>query len=196
MPLGAWEGAIRAPRWFSARLIVIRWGANRSGVRRTGILISSPIVNGHHSHAIQPQSAEAKLREAGLRKTPVRISVLELLDRAGRPMSVPQILAKLKGVDTVTVYRTLSTFVTKRLAHRVRGEDRTWMYALGGRGDGPGRPSPHQHPHFVCDECGKVECLEQSEIPRSFVQSLGVGEAYTVTYPEVVLHGLCPKCHA
>ena len=68
--------------------------------------------------------AEAKLRKTGLRKTPVRISVLELLERSGRPMSVPQILARLKGVDTVTVYRTLGTFVGKRLVHRVRGDDR------------------------------------------------------------------------
>lgn len=140
-----------------------------------------------HSH-----SAEVTLRKAGLRKTPVRVGVIELLERSGRPLSVPQILGKLKGVDTVTVYRTLGTFVAKRLVHRVRGEDRTWMYALGGTGDAP----QHKHPHFVCDECGKVECLEQAEIPRGFVQSLGVASAYAVSYPEVVLHGVCPKCRA
>ncbi|MGB7156481.1 MAG: Fur family transcriptional regulator [Tepidisphaeraceae bacterium] len=141
------------------------------------------------------QPPEAVLRKAGLRKTPVRVGVIELLSRSGRPMSVPQILGKLKGVDTVTVYRTLGTFVSKRLVHRVRGEDRTWMYALGGAGDDARAPQ-HKHPHFVCDECGKVECLEQAEIPRSFVQSLGVGPAYAVSYPEVVLHGTCPRCQA
>jgi Fur family transcriptional regulator, ferric uptake regulator len=150
--------------------------------------ISSPAVN-DSAHA-----AETKLRKAGLRRTPVRVSVLELLERSGRPMSVPQILGKLRGVDTVTVYRTLGTFVGKRLVHRVRGEDRTWMYAPGGAA-ADGTPQ-HKHPHFVCDECGKVECLEQAEIPRGFVQSLGVGEGYAVSYPEVVLHGVCPKCRA
>ena len=143
---------------------------------------------------ITHNDAEAVLRRAALRKTPVRIGVIELLARSGRPMSVPQIVGKLKGTaDTVTVYRTLGTFVTKRLVHRVRGEDRTWMYALSGEPD-DGHPSPHRHPHFVCDACGKVECLEQSEIPRGFVQSLGVGQAYTISYPEVVLHGTCPRC--
>jgi len=145
------------------------------------------------AHVSDPtHAAEAKLRRAGLRRTPVRVSVIELLERSGRPMSVPQIMGKLKGVDTVTVYRTLGTFVSKRLVHRVRGEDRTWMYASGGTDDAP----QHKHPHFVCDECGKVECLEQSEIPRGFVQSLAVGSGYAVSYPEVVLHGVCPKCHA
>jgi Fur family transcriptional regulator, ferric uptake regulator len=147
----------------------------------------------HRAAVNEPgHDAESTLRKAGLRRTPVRLGVLELLARSGRPMSVPQILAKLKGVDTVTVYRTLGTFVGKRLVHRVRGEDRTWMYAAGGA---EGTPQ-HKHPHFVCDECGKVECLEQAEIPRGFVQSLGVGSGYAVRYPEVVLHGVCPKCHA
>jgi len=151
----------------------------------------------YHRRCVNADSndaAEAALRGAGLRKTPVRLGVIEQLSRAGRPMSVPQILGKLKGVDTVTVYRTLGTFVGKRLVHRVRGEDRTWMYALGGTGDE--RTPQHKHPHFVCDDCGKVECLEQAEIPRGLVKSLGVARAYTVSYPEVVLHGTCPRCQA
>lgn len=107
-------------------------------------------------------------------------------------MSVTQILARLKGVDTVTVYRTLNTFARKKLVHRVRGEDRSWLYALS---DAELRPE-HLHPHFVCDECGKVECLGEAEIPSGFVQSLGVSADYRVSWPEVVLHGVCPKCHA
>lgn len=111
-------------------------------------------------------------------------------------MTVPQILAKMKGtVDTVTVYRTLHTFVRKKLVHRVRGEDRSWLYALSGGDDASARPE-HLHPHFVCDQCGKVECLEDARIPAAFVTSLGVRETYQVRWPEVVLHGLCPKCHA
>jgi Fur family ferric uptake transcriptional regulator len=137
-------------------------------------------------------AAEATLRRAGLRRTPVRVGVIQLLARGGRPLSVPQILGKLKGVDSVTVYRTLGTFARKGLVHRVRGEDRSWMYALGaGRDDGGPQ---HRHPHFVCESCGKVECLEQAEIPRGFVQSLGVGAGYAVSYSEVVLHGVCPRC--
>jgi Fe2+ or Zn2+ uptake regulation protein len=119
--------------------------------------------------------------------------VIEVLTRHGRPISVPQILAKMKGtVDTVTVYRTLHTFARKKLVHRVRGEDRSWLYAISESG----RKPEHLHPHFVCDECGKVECLEQAQIPASFVPSLGVSGGYEVRWPEVVLHGLCPRCLA
>ena len=121
----------------------------------------------------------------------MRLAVLETLARGTRPLSVPLILQKLKGAaDTVTVYRTLHTFVRKKLVHRVRGEDRTWLYALSDNDDRP----EHLHPHFVCDSCGKVECLEDARVPATFVGSLGVAGGYDVRWPEVVLHGVCPRC--
>ena len=146
------------------------------------------------------------LRDAGLRRTPVRLGVLEVLaSSGGQPVAVPQVLEKLPSdTDAVTVYRTLNTFTRKRLVHRVRGEDRTWRYALSAhapaaeaRGKAVTAESqpPHGHPHFVCDGCGTVECLEKSQIPKDFVRSLRVASRYDVRYPEVVLHGLCPKCH-
>ena len=136
-------------------------------------------------------SPDDLLRGTGLRRTPVRVGVLKVLGAAARPLDVPGILAKLPGqTDAVTVYRTLNTFTRKHLVHRVRGEDRGWRYAAGRSDDTPS----HRHPHFVCDDCGKVECLTQASIPVGFVRQLGVGDAYTVSYPEVVLHGLCPRC--
>ena len=141
-----------------------------------------------------PSSADSTLHRSGLRRTPVRLAVIGVLSRNGQPMSVPQILAKMKGsVDTVTVYRTLHAFVRKKLVHRVRGGegDRSWLYAIS---DADGPKPQHLHPHFVCDECGRVECLEDSQIPKTLLPSLGVSGGYKVRWPEVVLHGLCPKC--
>ena len=139
-------------------------------------------------------STDARLRRAGLRRTPVRVGVMDVLTRAAGPMSVTEVLSRLRGgVDTVTVYRTLNTFVRKRLVHRVRGEDRSWLFAIT---NADRRTPQHLHPHFVCDQCGKVECLGEAEIPQTLVRSLGVAPDYNVTYPEVVLHGVCPKCHA
>jgi Fur family ferric uptake transcriptional regulator len=137
------------------------------------------------------RSTEATLHNAGLRRTPVRIGVLDLLSKSDVPLGVPEMLEKLpEHTDAVTVYRTLNTFTRKKLVHRVRGEDQTWRYALSGT-----VPSPqHQHPHFVCQDCGKVECLHNSQVTDRVVKSLNVDPKYTVGYAEVVLHGLCPKC--
>jgi Fur family ferric uptake transcriptional regulator len=133
----------------------------------------------------------ALLHRAGLRRTPVRAAVLMVLGQSGQPLGVPQVLERLpQDTDAVTVYRTLNTFTQKKLVHRVHGEDRTWRYALSA--DATTR---HEHPHFVCDACGTVECLEESQIPRDFIRSLHVAARYSVSYPEVVLHGVCPKCN-
>src|SRR5215813_11076562 len=108
---------------------------------------------------------EKLLKRAKLRRTPVRGGTLEVLARASRPLGAVEILEKLPPhTDAVTVYRTLNTYTKKGVAHRVRGEDRVWRYALGD----PHDSAPHQHPHFVCEECGKVECLREAEIPPSF----------------------------
>ena len=140
-----------------------------------------------------PRDPDTLLQAAALRRTPVRVGVLDLLARAAEPLAVTDMLERLpRDTDAVTVYRTLNTFTRKRLVHRVRGEDRTWRYALSG---GSETKSPqHQHPHFVCEECGSVRCLGEASVPPRFVRSLGVGEGYAVSYAEVVLHGVCPKC--
>jgi Fe2+ or Zn2+ uptake regulation protein len=127
-----------------------------------------------------------------LRRTPVRLDVLALLSRSAAPLAVPQILEKLPaGTDAVTVYRTLNTFMRKRLVHRVRGEDGTSRYALG---DTAAQFPRHQHPHFVCQDCGRVECLGGAQVPSRLMRMLGVDEGYQVHYAEVVLHGRCPRC--
>jgi Fur family ferric uptake transcriptional regulator len=134
---------------------------------------------------------ERLLRKSKLRRTPVRAGVLEVLSKASRPLGAVEILEKLPPhTDAVTVYRTLNTYTTKNVCHRIRGEDRVWRYALGD----PQTGHAHQHPHFVCESCGRVECLKEAEIPPDFVRSLHVGPRYTISYPEVVLHGTCPKC--
>jgi Fur family transcriptional regulator, ferric uptake regulator len=138
------------------------------------------------------QPIDSTLRKAGLRVTPVRVGVIDILRKAAAPLDVPQILAKLPPyTDAVTVYRTLNTFTRKRMVHRIRGEDRSWRYALG---DVTDQRHEHRHPHFVCESCGKVECLKDAEIPKTLIRSLKLDQSYAVSYPEVVLHGVCPRC--
>jgi Fur family transcriptional regulator, ferric uptake regulator len=133
------------------------------------------------------------LRAAGLRRTPVRVGVIESLRGAARPTSVLQLLAALPpGTDPVTVYRTLHTLVDRKLARRVRGEDRGWLFELVAL-DGPAKQ--HAHPHFVCDSCGTVECLNDVAVTQRLPASAKLSKGYEVTKQEVTLHGVCPKCH-
>ncbi len=139
--------------------------------------------------AAKPDS-ESRLKDAGLRRTPVRVAVLRILDQALGPIDAPAIAAKIDHpTDTVTVYRTLNTFTRKKLIHRM-SSDTGWRYAMGR----PDAKAVHQHPHFICDECGDVECVKKSSVPSSLLSSLRLGSRYLLSYAEVIVHGVCPKC--
>lgn len=128
------------------------------------------------------------LHAVGLRHTPVRASVLKVLSLSKAPLSAPQILSQLaSGTDNVTLYRTLNTLTGKKLLHRVRGDDQIWRYGIG---NGTAR---HEHAHFVCDECGTVECLPDVVV-ESAQRKSGVRPGYRVDYSEVLVHGACPEC--
>ncbi len=87
----------------------------------------------------------------------------ETAEESTQPLTAPEMLQRLPSpTDTVTVYRMLNTFTELLLIHRIRAKDRSESYA-------PGAPQPrqaHRHPHFVCDECGTIECLEDRPDPR------------------------------
>ena len=138
-----------------------------------------------------PSDPAVTLQSAGLRVTPVRLGVLKILDQNGAPMDVPAMLEAMPPhTDAVTVYRTLGTFLKKKLIHRVRGEERSWRYAIGQPASGPA----HQHPHFVCDDCGRVECLAGAEVPKALAKTMKLDRGYAVSYTEVIVHGQCVRC--
>jgi Fur family ferric uptake transcriptional regulator len=121
----------------------------------------------------------------------VRLAVLGLLSRTNAPLAAPQILEALpRDTDSVTVYRTLNTLTEKQLLHRVRGDDRVWRYALS---ETPGK-ARHNHAHFVCEQCGTVECLRDVPLPQKLLDSLTPTKQYRVSYSEVLVHGRCPNC--
>jgi Fur family transcriptional regulator, ferric uptake regulator len=138
-----------------------------------------------------------RLRGAGLRRTPVRVAVLQRLATARKPLAANDLIARLgPETDAVTVYRTLNTLAEHNLLHRVRGEDGAWRYATSASPvPGPDNHADHPHAHFVCDECGGVECLEEVPVPANPLGHNRRRRRYDVRCAEVVVHGTCPKCH-
>src|SRR5678816_4949411 len=101
------------------------------------------------------ETLRTAVREAGLRATPSRIAVLHLLRSAGSPVSHSDVVGKLasQAWDPATIYRNLTDLSDVGLARRTDVGHHVWRYeAIHG----------HQaaaHPHFVCTECGSIECL-------------------------------------
>jgi Fur family ferric uptake transcriptional regulator len=133
---------------------------------------------------------KGRIREAGLRSTNSRVSVLQVLERAGRPMSHGEVAAALTGAgfDHATVYRNLSGLTEAGLVARADLGDHTWRFELrGGRAD-----HATLHPHFVCTTCGEIVYLPSDSVPvhgGAAERPLPAGSPLAVK-----LQGLCDAC--
>jgi Fur family ferric uptake transcriptional regulator len=134
--------------------------------------------------------ADELLQVAGLRRTKAREVVLSLLRRAEHPLAHHEIAGRpeAKGLDRVTLYRTLSTLQRAGLVHRVQGLDGVWRF----RAHASERVEcPGNHPHFLCLSCGAMSCLDGQALPW-----VTVPEGTEVKGKQLVVYGRCCGCAA
>lgn len=128
------------------------------------------------------QQAETQIRALGHRVTSARVMTLAYLLQADKPVTHEELLSNLAlPMDRVTLYRVLDWLVRQRLVHKVTTEDRLWRFIAG---DG-GRV---HHPHFYCENSGKMICLPEVEIP-----AIQLPKRFKVSHVEVIFHGVCEE---
>ena len=130
---------------------------------------------------------KAKLRAAGLRATAPRVAVLRLLEAEHTPMSHAEVAAALatEDWDRATIYRNLIDLAEADLLRRT-DVDHTWRFEILDE-DTAG------HMHFVCTECGIVECVDDVEL--AFQRPSRVPKAVRKQEVEVQLRGVCDDCN-
>jgi Fur family ferric uptake transcriptional regulator len=126
----------------------------------------------------------AALHASGLRATPARIAVLEVLRTADVPLSVDDVQQHLNGValDRTTVFRNLTALVRVGLARRLDMGDRIWRFV---------RVGADVWASFVCTGCGEVQALERV---RFAVGMSGAPGAIARREVELYAHGRCDRC--
>lgn len=130
-----------------------------------------------------------KLEKSDLRKTAIRVEVLQLfLTHKGRALSSKEIEEALDNPDRITLYRTLKAFEQSGVIHQAVDGTGTAKYALC-----PDKCTSHEHhdehAHFHCLKCGKTICLEGKIDPQ-----VKVPEGYRVSHAHLVLEGVCDEC--
>lgn len=83
------------------------------------------------------------LRDSGFRATPGRISLLQSLYRARKPLTVDELAGHL-NLNIVTLYRALSELADSGLLLRGLGSGDAMHFSY---------PKNHHH-HMVCTDCG------------------------------------------
>ena len=144
------------------------------------------------SRRSQPDASALRnrIRQAGLRSTQARVAILERLEANRGPLTHAQVADDLvsRGFDKATIYRSLVEMAEAGLLTRMELGDHVWRYEL--------RPSPEanrrQHLHFLCLDCGKIECLDGTSVESALAPA--IKRATSGTISEVLLKGHCRQC--
>ena len=127
------------------------------------------------------------LKKKGLKLTPQRRLIADIIHNAGTHLTADDIIAhvqrKMPGVNKSTIYRTLELLENSGCVVRSESDDH-FIYHHAEEG--------HHH-HLVCKKCGKtIECDENlfSSIEKALSQNYG----FQVNFKHLVINGLCKTC--
>lgn len=91
------------------------------------------------------------------RNTAAKQMVLEILRDANTALSQDSIEKKVAGeMDRVTIYRVLNSFCEDGITHRITSDEGKYYFAIC---NGCTGKHAHNHIHFRCNSCDKVECI-------------------------------------
>ncbi len=150
-------------------------------------------VSGMHGDAAVHEQVALRLAGLEQRYTPMRRALVSTLADAGRPLSIPEILASNAELPQSTAYRTVTALIDAGVVCRVTGVDDHGRFELAEELAG------HHH-HLACGRCGKVEDVAPSpRLERAMAEAARVvaeEQGYEVTGHQFDLFGLCPSCRA
>jgi Fur family transcriptional regulator, ferric uptake regulator len=132
-------------------------------------------------------SCVATLKQKGLKLTPQRILITDIIHDAKGHLTAAEIIenvrAKMPGVNKSTIYRTLDILEEAGCVNKsTLGDDVIYHHTEEG----------HHH-HLVCRQCGKtISCDENLFAPVQ--QSLDKKYGFHADFKHVVMTGVCGEC--
>ena len=132
-------------------------------------------------------SCVTTLREKGLKLTPQRMLIVDIIHDTGTHLTAEEIIthaqARMPGVNKSTIYRTLELLEGAGCVVKSElGDHFIYHHAEEG----------HHH-HLICRQCGQtIDCDEDLFAPVE--RSLGKKYGFHVDFKHIVISGLCEKC--
>lgn len=132
-------------------------------------------------------SCTKTLRQKGLKLTPQRRIVVDVIRDAEDHLATEEIIARVQDrmpeVHKSTIYRTLDLLEETGCVFKSKlGDHFIYHHAEEGR-----------HHHLVCSKCGKtIECDE--ELFATVEKSLAEKYGFSVNFKHLVISGLCEEC--
>lgn len=121
-----------------------------------------------------------------IRKTKPLRQVLQAFEESTQALSAIELFEKLKDeMNKSTVYRTLDRLEDEGIIHSFLGGDGLKWYAKCDNCNS--HEHEDVHPHFQCNECGKVDCLSiHIDIPKIANRK--------IESTHFLIFGICEEC--
>lgn len=143
------------------------------------------------------ERALKRLKDKGYRITLPRRRVVELLDKAEKPLTPFEIKDHLadagEPVDLVSIYRILECLDQNGLLHRIWSSGRVLKCDLDEEHGCERQQHDHCHHSLVCRGCGRVEevhCPDIAPLQAEIARESG----YLIESHYLEFSGLCKQC--
>jgi Fur family ferric uptake transcriptional regulator len=133
-----------------------------------------------------------QLRARGLRWTPQRRTLVEVLSQADGHVTGAELVERCRSIDPATipstVYRTLDVLEDLGVIRHSHGAD--------GREEFHVLPAA-EHAHLYCRVCsGSWELTTDDPVVVSAVDAVRAGHGFEIDVPHLTLTGVCATCRA
>ena len=136
--------------------------------------------------------AEARLRAASQRYTRNHRAVIEAIEGAGRPLSLPELLQHRRDLPQSSAYRSIAVLEAAGIVHRLVTASEFARFELAQD------LTQHHHHHQVCSSCGAIEDFTlPPDVEVVLDEALGRiarGRAFTAHAHQLDLLGVCANC--
>lgn len=152
----------------------------------------APQIAHHHHHDAGGivRAVERECEARGLRLTPLRREVLELVAKARKPVKAYDLLESLRdthaGAAPPTVYRALDFLLENGFIHKLESIT-AFVFC-----EHPGEA--HQVPFLICDVCeGATEVCDEGVIAQ-LIEREAQGFGFRAKAQTLEVHGTCRAC--
>jgi Fur family zinc uptake transcriptional regulator len=156
---------------------------------------TAPHRHGHHEHTHDARAFVDAVASAcelhGLRLTPLRLRVLELIAAESKPVKAYELLDRLKdehsGAAPPTIYRALDFLLEHRFIHKLES-----INAFVGCH----HPNEaHQVPFLICDICSNAVEICDERVSRLLGEQAR-DRGFRPRAQTLEVHGVCANCRA
>ena len=149
---------------------------------------SSTVADVVDVHAV----AEARLRAADSRYTRNHRQVVDVLERAGRPITLPELLHQCRGLAQSSAYRSIAVLEAAGVVHRMVSNGDFARFELAQA------LTEHHHHHRVCSNCGAMEDFtlpaDVEAVLDKALDRIAKRASFRVESHQLDLMGLCDAC--